>query len=115
MTNYLLSNRGQDFADGFSIGRFLGGKVVNLEVIEIPRVTSLDSVVIIGGWDSEISRHARVRWEKQLHDSGAALYNGAGLEYTWSYPAPWQHDGNEPGSAILDEAAQVIKGVGLDV
>lgn len=97
---YFVLSPSERWTSGFLVGRFRPFDGEHLPYDEVHKVTSRDTVVIIGGWDDGLARAERVRIEKRLHDSGARLYNGAGCEYSWAVPAPWEHDGHEPGSAI---------------
>lgn len=100
---YFVLSPSLTWTRGFLVGRFprnlgFGEHLPRSEVND--EVTSRDTVVIIGGWDDGLSRVERVWIEKRLHDSGARILNGAGAYYSWGSPPPWEHDGNEPGSAI---------------
>lgn len=66
------------------------------------RATCGDTVVLYLWEDLVASRRERVRIQKRLRDSDAIILNGANRSYDWGYPPPWRHDGNEPGSAVLD-------------
>lgn len=98
MTAYILS-RSAEFSAGWCSGR-TQFQLQHLELEMIPKLRPVDSVTILGNWDEGMARAGRVRIEKALHDSGAHIMNGMGSPYDWGYPPPWEHDGNEPGSAI---------------
>ena len=99
MTTFILS-RSPEFSEGYAAGSLLLAPVKHLARTEPERITAEDRVIILGGWDTGMTRAERVAVEKVLHDSGARILNGAGHRYDWGFLKPWEHDGDVPGSAV---------------
>lgn len=101
MTYYVISPS-EDFTEGYFVGTgLLGGDKAHLTWDEVlqGKVTHGDTVVIMG-WQAGLGRRDINEALKKIHDTGCLVLNGAGHDYGWSYPKPWEHDGNVPGSAL---------------